>query len=456
MRPSLLIGIVVILAGSWAVSAYPRLRVTLERQEKSGKAIVCPNEAVECPDGETCCSTGTSGGFACCNKADAVCCGDGRHCCDQGTVCDLTTYTCQPPQISSSTKESPPLTKLTSGKRVTERRLKDTCPDGRSCNSTSTCCQINSGEFGCCPKVDAVCCSDFKHCCPHGYKCEDPSDRCVPKDPNNIYPDNSAVMAVVPASVKYNSNAICPDKQSECPDGNTCCLRVGKYDCCPLVNATCCSDGNHCCPSGYTCNSSVKACMHLSKDEDVLNSSPKVVAFTPTAVKPVSSIPLKSVNDVVNMVGTMAQSVNNIICPDQQSICPDKNTCCPKGGQYGCCPLEDATCCSDGQHCCPSGSSCRGNSCVRRSDDFDNTFASTSIKSVSSSPQSVKNVICPDQQSQCPDSNTCCSMGGRKYGCCPVVDGVCCPGGLRCCLAGYTCDLDSCVKNSDKLLLNYG
>ena len=449
MRPSLLLGIVVILAGSWAVSAYPRLRVTLERQEKSGKAIVCPNEAVECPDGETCCSTGTSGGFACCNKANAVCCGDGRHCCDQGTVCDLTTYTCQP-QTSSSTDESPPLTKLTSGKRVTERRLKDPCPDGRSCNSTSTCCLMNSRDYGCCPKVNAVCCKDHKHCCPEGYTCEDPIDKCT---------HSNAAMAVVPATVKYDNYGICPDKQSECPDGNTCCLMAGKYSCCPLANATCCSDENHCCPSGYTCNNSGKSCMHLSNDENnknVLNNSPKVVAFTPTAVKPVGSIPLKSVKDVVNMVGTLAQSINNVVCPDQQSICPGGDTCCPRGGQYGCCPLVNATCCSDGQHCCPSGFSCIGNSCERRSDDFVNTFVSTSIKSVGSRPQSVKNVICPDQQSQCPDSNTCCSIGGGKYGCCPVVDAVCCPGGLSCCRAGYSCDQDSCIKNSDKLLLNYG
>ena len=445
MRPSLLLGIVVILAGSWAVSAYPRLRVTLERQEKSGKAVICPNEAVECPDGETCCSTSTADGFGCCNKANAVCCADGIHCCDQGTFCDLENLRCDSP-----TNESPRrLTKLTLGRRVAERRLKDMCPDGRSCNSTSTCCQINSGEFGCCPKINAVCCSDFKHCCPKGYRCEDPIDKCT---------RSNAAMDVVPTTAKYNNNyGIRPDKESECPDGNTCCHRAGKCGCCPLVNATCCSDGNHCCPSGYTCNNSGGTCMSLSKDEnnkDALNSSPKLVAFTPTAVKPVGTIPLQSVNDVVKMVDTMAQSINNVVCPDQQSICPDGNTCCPRGGQYGCCPVVDGTCCLDGQHCCPSGYSCRENSCEHRSGDFDNNFASTSVESVGSSPQSVKCVTCPDE-SICPDNNTCCSMGDGKYGCCPEIDAVCCPGGLRCCPAGYSCDNNSCTWNSDKLLLNY-
>ena len=50
-------------------------------------------------------------------------------------------------------------------------------------------------------------------------------------------------------------NVVCPDGQSQCPDGNTCCkLSSGGYGCCPLPNAVCCSDGVHCCPNGYTCS----------------------------------------------------------------------------------------------------------------------------------------------------------------------------------------------------------
>ena len=52
------------------------------------------------------------------------------------------------------------------------------------------------------------------------------------------------------------SNVVCPDGQSECPDGNTCCkLSSGAYGCCPLPSAVCCSDGVHCCPNGYSCGS---------------------------------------------------------------------------------------------------------------------------------------------------------------------------------------------------------
>ena len=52
-----------------------------------------------------------------------------------------------------------------------------------------------------------------------------------------------------------------------CPDGNTCCrLASGQWGCCPLPNAVCCSDGEHCCPSGYTCSgSSCQKGFHTTK-----------------------------------------------------------------------------------------------------------------------------------------------------------------------------------------------
>lgn len=36
-------------------------------------------------------------------------------------------------------------------------------------------------------------------------------------------------------AARSEPNGICPDKKSECPDGNTCCLMKGhKYGCCPM------------------------------------------------------------------------------------------------------------------------------------------------------------------------------------------------------------------------------
>ena len=54
------------------------------------------------------------------------------------------------------------------------------------------------------------------------------------------------------------ANVVCPDGVSQCPDGNTCCkLSSGGYGCCPLPDATCCSDGIHCCPNGYECSGGI-------------------------------------------------------------------------------------------------------------------------------------------------------------------------------------------------------
>jgi hypothetical protein len=50
---------------------------------------------------------------------------------------------------------------------------KDTCPDLKSqCPAESTCCQMQSGAYGCCPYANAVCCSDKLHCCPGGSTCD--------------------------------------------------------------------------------------------------------------------------------------------------------------------------------------------------------------------------------------------------------------------------------------------
>ena len=63
-------------------------------------------------------------------------------------------------------------------------------------------------------------------------------------------------------AIKLKS-VVCPDGQSECPSGNTCCkLSSGEYGCCPLPKAVCCSDHVHCCPNGYTCGGG-KIRLHL-------------------------------------------------------------------------------------------------------------------------------------------------------------------------------------------------
>ena len=48
-----------------------------------------------------------------------------------------------------------------------------------------------------------------------------------------------------------------------------------------------------------------------------------------------------------------------MVCLGGEMECPDKSTCCKlKSGEWGCCPLPKAVCCSDGEHCCPHGYTC--------------------------------------------------------------------------------------------------
>ena len=99
------------------------------------------------------------------------------------------------------------------------------CPDG------NTCCEQNSGQYGCCPQENGVCCSDGAHCCPSGYACNPDATCSKPQD------------------------VVCPGQKIYCHDNTTCCLgSKGDIICCPGLNAVCCDDYIHCCSTGHTCN----------------------------------------------------------------------------------------------------------------------------------------------------------------------------------------------------------
>ena len=53
---------------------------------------------------------------------------------------------------------------------------------------------------------------------------------------------------------------------------------------------------------------------------------------------------------------------------------------------------------------------------------------------------------CPDN-SVCPSDSTCCQTEHEGYGCCSIVNAVCCSDGIHCCNHGYVCDQDdqACV-----------
>jgi len=282
-------------------------------------ALVCVALATNCPDKSTCAGSSTccqlqDGKYGCCPYKNADCCEDKQHCCPEGYECDLQHGQC--------------VHKLNGVSRtfvVISEPSNEKCGDGSSCPSSDTCCQLESGGYGCCPYPKATCCEDKQHCCPNGYQCDLTHGQCVKQiDIKHM------------GKINRRANDVdCPDG-SACADGNTCCeLKSGGYGCCPYSEATCCDDKQHCCPNGYQCDIPHSRCIQSNMN---------------------SFVSLKNIKP-------------NESCKDG-SACPSGNTCCElESGGYGCCPYPEATCCEDKEHCCPNGYKCdlQAMQCVKQS-----------------------------------------------------------------------------------------
>jgi len=137
----------------------------------------CPDKS-QCPEGDTCCKLPSSM-YGCCPLQEAVCCDDHIHCCPHGTVCDLQAGGCNP---GNSITLVPFFgLKMKSGKEPSIKKppVSSVCPGGLfECPHKSTCCLSSNKSWGCCPYDNAICCNDFKHCCPEGYKCDMQLGRC--------------------------------------------------------------------------------------------------------------------------------------------------------------------------------------------------------------------------------------------------------------------------------------
>ncbi|KAM4622432.1 progranulin isoform 3-T6 [Discoglossus pictus] len=352
-----------------------------------------------CPDTQTCCLL-VSGAWGCCPYQQAVCCTDRVHCCPSGFTCNGGSCVAGEVTIPWANK-TPAWTLEEMGKipLVRQEARNVQCDDQYSCPDDNTCCRLESGEWGCCPIPQAVCCDDHEHCCPSGYQCS--GGQCVMGQISIPW------MSKTPA-VKSNAKNVQCDDQYSCPDDNTCCrLESGEWGCCPLPQAVCCDDHEHCCPSGHTCSGG--RCLTGER-----------------------SIPWLSKTLAVK------SNAKNVQCDDQYS-CPDDNTCCRlESGEWGCCPLPQAVCCDDHEHCCPSGYTCDGDTCVTGEGTVPWVSKTPAVKS------NAKNVQC-DDQSSCPDDNTCCRLESGEWGCCPLPQAVCCDDHEHCCPSGYRCSGDSCL-----------
>jgi len=68
-----------------------------------------------------------------------------------------------------------------------ESKDNNVCPGGTVCPGDQTCCPIGGGDYGCCPFANAVCCSDMRHCCPEGKRCNLSAGTCD-SSPEKILP----------------------------------------------------------------------------------------------------------------------------------------------------------------------------------------------------------------------------------------------------------------------------
>ncbi|KAK2512548.1 Grn [Columba guinea] len=357
-------------------------------------ALAGAGALLPCPDGQPCPATpvlpassaaACRDGAPCCAAPEDVPCADGHHCCPRGSRCSADGKSC----VTSAAPRAVP------------------CPDGQSeCPDNATCCVTTSGAWGCCPMPQALCCADKVHCCPHATICDLAHGRCL--SPAGDTPMGTAFPAwkrQPPPAVTLRQ-VLCPDGRSACPDGATCCqLSLGQYGCCPLQNAVCCADGQHCCPQGTACDLEHSTC--------------------------ISTRPLLSAR------------ARDVRCDDEAS-CPDGTTCCRlSSGAWGCCPLEEAVCCPDHVHCCPQGYTCdtETGSCLQDGKPPQPWVHKTPAQARGG------DVKCDDETS-CPDGNTCCRLSSGAWGCCPLEQAVCCPDHVHCCPQGYTCDTGtgSCLQ----------
>ncbi|KAK5881661.1 hypothetical protein CesoFtcFv8_022437 [Champsocephalus esox] len=299
-------------------------RVAVTKIEEGMKAITCPDEVSECPDDTTCCQL-PDDSWACCPLPKAVCCEDKRHCCPENTKCDIAHSKCQ----SSSLESFPMLEKLPARRRKNNPApVADavTCPGGKSsCPESYTCCQLPSGDYGCCPYPQASCCSDHLHCCPSNTICDLEHGVCQSGE-------TSVPMLKKIAAVPNDVGDVPCNGSVACAEGSTCCKSSeGGWACCPLPKATCCEDHLHCCPHGTVCNLAASTC-----------DDPSGGTLMPWLSK-LPVFPLVS---------------DNSKC-DESTSCPGKSTCCKTEAEgWACCPLTEATCCEDHLHCCPHGTVC--------------------------------------------------------------------------------------------------
>ncbi|VDP68737.1 unnamed protein product [Schistosoma mattheei] len=192
--------------------------------------------------------------------------------------------------------------------------------------------------------IQAICCPDGEHCCPHGSVCDMVHHSCKPTKSNEIPEIKESshtlhlVSASAPARINPNVNpskadwrkkihklsakyllaysgVVCPDPLYECPADTTCCPSPDEtWACCPIPQTVSF-------PGVYNKDLNKS----LEKMYNNKNSSYSVANF--------------------NLIYMSLSTLNGTqLCPDAKSRCSDEQTCCKlKSGKWGCCPVKNVS-----------------------------------------------------------------------------------------------------------------
>ncbi|XP_030645642.1 granulin a [Chanos chanos] len=211
------------------------------------------------------------------------------------------------------------------------------CDAHMACPEHSTCCFMNSVQtWGCCPLPHAQCCADGEHCCPTDYACDAKQGSCTKS--GVVIPWYSKVPAQRSPVPSPDLPVVRCDSHMSCPTGSTCCrMSHGEWGCCPLPEAVCCADQEHCCPKGYGCDVRAGSCVK-------------------TIWLQVQSVPLTHISSPESQPGPSQHK--DISCGGSYSCRTDQTCCKSSETTWGCCPSAKAVCCPDMKHCCPAGYTC--------------------------------------------------------------------------------------------------
>uniref|UniRef100_A0A8B9T995 Granulin precursor n=1 Tax=Anas platyrhynchos TaxID=8839 RepID=A0A8B9T995_ANAPL len=291
------------------------------------------------------------------------------------------------------------------------------CPDGTSeCPSNATCCVTPDGSWGCCPMPQVWSRARGGHRPAAATVVTGPcaaatGSTAVPKAPPATWsapcaprcrtrrgrrhavrlgwdwdPPGAILGAQGTLAVTIRLSPVgdvkCDDQMS-CPDGNTCCrLSSGAWGCCPLeeVGGT---GGTRTGPQG----------------RDGQDASPRDVPREPCPLPGVPHAPGGLGAGVP--VPWVGESVG-VPCPPVSPV-PHLPPMSPQ-----------AVCCPDHVHCCPQGYTCdpQGGTCLQ---------GGVRLPWLSKTPARGRagDVKCDDETS-CPDGNTCCRLSSGAWGCCPL------------------------------------